>query len=220
MPRLTIRYVRLISLIVILFVLVVGISTYVAFGDEEVIPEQTETNEVSIDNVYKLRSGDLVSIGVYGQSDLATEQRIDGSGYVQIPLLGAVAIGDLSVRECETKLETEFVENRFLRDPQVSVHVKEYALKSISVFGEVNRPGRIDYENETFRMDLIEVIALAGDFTGIAKKSEVIVTRIGKDGVEEKHRINVQKKLVSGNDEDSVFWVYSGDVVYVPESLF
>ena len=227
MPKLTARHYRLITILAILFFIVVGVSTYAVFADDQV--ENAGPSEISdfgkggVESslAYHLRPSDLVAVKIYGQSDLSIEQRIDGNGFIQMPLLGKVRVGNLSIRESENLIETQFVEQRYLRTPQASVHVVNYAPKSVSVFGEVKNPGKIDFELEMNRMDIVEVIALAGDFTGIAKKGDLIVTRVNSEtGKEEKHTVDVQKKIVGNSKNESVFWVYPGDVIYVPESLF
>ena len=47
----------------------------------------------SASSVYRLSSFDRVSITVYGEADLSTEQLISDAGQVSIPLIGTVGVG-------------------------------------------------------------------------------------------------------------------------------
>lgn len=214
MSRFTPRHIRILSIIIIMFLIIVGISTYAIFAEEI---EDQKLEHPSI--VYLLRSTDLISVKVYGQDDLTFRQRIDGKGLIQMPLVGKIEVVGLSIRDCESHIEKELVDQKYLRSPQVSVHIEEYSPKSVSIFGEINNPGKIDFNLEANAIDIIDIIALAGDFTGIAKKGDVVVTRIGENGQEQTFEVDVQKRIL-GKGKEKIFWVYPGDVIYIPESLF
>ncbi|RPG86331.1 MAG: polysaccharide export protein EpsE, partial [Coraliomargarita sp. TMED73] len=61
--------------------------TTVAFAEE------SET----LSTAYLLSPVDKLTISVYGQPDLQSEQRISDAGTVSIPLLGEIIIGGLTV---------------------------------------------------------------------------------------------------------------------------
>ena len=94
-------------------------------------------------DIYRLNQQDLLTITVYDNPDLTTNQRIDVQGRVQIPLLGRIEIAGMTVGEAEQKIEQLFKDERYLRNPQVTVAVDEYSKKEISIFGEVRSPGQI-----------------------------------------------------------------------------
>jgi polysaccharide export outer membrane protein len=100
-----------------------------------------------------------------------------------------------------------------MRDPQVSVLVKEYNSKKVFVFGEVQKPGTFVYEDG---MSIVQAITVAGGFTKTAARNSTSVTR----------RVNGQEVKVKVTVEDIAlgkapnFTLDPGDIVYVPESLF
>ena len=85
--------------------------------------------------------GDEVEITVYGAPDLSQHSRVNTSGNISIPLIGAVRLAGLSSSEAETSIETQLREGHVVNDPHVSVYVKEYTSGGISVAGEVSKPG-------------------------------------------------------------------------------
>jgi polysaccharide export outer membrane protein len=92
-----------------------------------------------------------------------------------LPLLGEVVVETLTAPEIAARLEQLYGES-LLRDPQISVAVKEYRSQPVSVFGAVERPGIYQLQG---RRRLLEVLAMAG---GLAKEAgrEVRVSRQGK----------------------------------------
>jgi polysaccharide export outer membrane protein len=74
--------------------------------------------------------------------------------------------------ELATEVERRIIEGGYLADPQVNIR---FANLTISVIGEVNKPGR--YSINMDQMTILEALALAGDMTIYGNRSEVAVVR-------------------------------------------
>ena len=171
---------------------------------------------------YVLVEMDVISIQVFGEEDLSKVQRIDGSGNIRMGLIGTVSVAGLTLREAESQLEESFVSGRYLRDPQVSISVEEYAPQYVSVLGQVDKPGRVLLEKEANSMRLVDAISAVGGFTGIAKSDAVRITRMETNGTEQTVNINATS-LINGESGDApaeFIHLQPGDVVFVPERLF
>lgn len=172
---------------------------------------------------YQLRPTDQIAITVFGEGDLSVTQRIDGDGNINMPLLGKTSMSGRTVREAELFLRNQFISQRYLRDPQVTVGIVQYSVKQFYVFGEVNAPGMKVFPLEEDKLDIIEVISMAGDFTDLASGDAVRVTRKGADGREVVYNVEAES-LIVGDKRDRnkkpTFFVLPGDVVYVPERFF
>jgi len=70
--------------------------------------------------------------------------------------VGRVHAAGLTVHQLEAELTERF--KGFVRDPEVSVEVREYRSQPVSVIGLVNKPGVIQLEGEK---TLVEVLSLA-----------------------------------------------------------
>ena len=101
----------------------------------------------------------------------------------------------------------------FMRDPQVTVVVREYNSKKVFVFGEVQKPGTFVFQDG---MTIVQAVTLAGGFTRTASQNSTSVTRRVK-GQEIKTKLHVQD-IALGKAPN--FTLEPGDIVYVPESLF
>ncbi len=69
---------------------------------------------------YRLASGDRLRVIVFGQDDLSNSYAVDGSGHIQMPLIGIVTAEGKTTAELARDIEIR-LRNGFLRDPHVSV---------------------------------------------------------------------------------------------------
>ena len=171
--------------------------------------------------VHTLTLADRLRIAVYQEDDLTTLTRVDARGKVNLPLLGEIAIGGMTVTEAQTAVENAYKEGRFLRNPQVTINVEEYAVREVSISGQVRNAGRYQLPNES-TYTLAELVTKAGGITDIGKGSAVSVTRILSDGTKKVFTVDVDSiikgKKGNKNDDDN-FLLQAGDNVYVPEKL-
>ena len=159
---------------------------------------------------YRIGRQDLLEISVFGLDELDQTVRVSTDGTIHLPLLGRLSVADMSKRELELeigrRLEADFVHN-----PQVTVFVKEYQSKMISVTGAVKRPGSYQMlGNKT----LLEMISLAG---GLDKDvgQEIVIFRTLPDGRTERLPINL-KRLVYQADPSQNIRIQPEDIVYIP----
>jgi len=159
---------------------------------------------------YIIGPKDLLEIKVFGLDDLNTTVRVSEDGMITIPLLGQVMAQGLTKSGLEKKLARQ-LGGKYLRNPQVSVFIKEYQSKKVSMLGAVNHPG--DYEL-LGRQTLLQVISKAGGMTQDAGK-EIIVIRKQEDGANASINISIED-LVEKGDVGLNIELQPGDIVNIP----
>jgi polysaccharide export outer membrane protein len=159
-----------------------------------------------------LGAGDLIEVRIFQEPELSGLYQVGGQGDLIFPLCRRVVVNGLTANEAAEKLRACLSEG-FLRDPQVSVLVREFNSKKVFVFGEVQKPGTFPYQDG---MSIIQAVTIAGGFTKTAAQNSTSVTR-RVDAQEVKVRVNVQDIALG---KASNFLLQPGDIVYVPESLF
>lgn len=164
---------------------------------------------------YTLQPGDLVEIQVFKEEDMTRTLRINGTGSVTFPLVGNVKLAGRTLEEAERILAGRLTD--YLRNPQVSMLVKEYGNKSVYVLGQVKRPSSIEIPPEK-PLTVLEAISSVGGFTDIANTSKVRVLRM-KNGKQESIDVDVAQITKQGNKLLDISLV-PGDVVFVPQSMF
>jgi polysaccharide biosynthesis/export protein len=110
------------------------------------------------EETYILGPGDQLSIWALGAEEVGKSPvRVDPSGYVDLPLIGRVRAGGLTVQQFNANLSEKL--RTYVQSPQVAVTVTESRSQPVSVIGAVNKPGIHQLEG---RKTLVDVIALAG----------------------------------------------------------
>ena len=124
----------------------------------------------------------------------------------------------MTIEQAELAVENAYRNQRFLRDPQVTIIVEEYAAREVIVQGEVVAPGRIPLPIES-GMSVLDAITKAGGFTDTAKGEAVKVTRTQPDGTTKSWIIDVQsifRGRESKSEDLSSMLLLPDDIVYVP----
>jgi polysaccharide export outer membrane protein len=119
--------------------------------------------------------GDLFEISIVGEKDLEKEYRVQPDGTINFPYIDRIVVAGLEPQQIEDRIKSELAEKKILTNPQVTLVVKEYNSKKISVIGAVQKPGSLPW---TEGMKLIDAISLAGGFTPLAAGDRVRLTRI------------------------------------------
>jgi polysaccharide export outer membrane protein len=134
--------------------------------------EQSPPAASAIDQFRKLSigPGDELDVSVYGVPELSQHVRVDSSGDVHLLLIGASHLAGLSAGEAQTVIERQLVAGRFVKNPDVSVFVKDFTTETVSVVGEVNKPG--SYPALSTR-HLYDAFQQAGGLTPTAGKATI-----------------------------------------------
>src|SRR5882672_2358843 len=155
---------------------------------------------------------DVFDVRVYGEPDLTGSYRVANDGTIDFPLAGRLGVLGLRTGEIQ-RLLVEKLKAGFLQNPQVTVTVKERNSQKITVFGQVAKPGQVAYYPN---MTIVDAIASAGGFTGIAAKNSVNLRR-EVSGKIETHIFPVAD-ITEGRSQNVM--VLPGDVLVVDERVF
>jgi polysaccharide export outer membrane protein len=172
---------------------------------------------------YIIHNTDTLNIIFYDEPDLSIRSRVDANGNVNLNLIGAVTIAGLTVSEAQAAIEKSYRDGRYLRAPQVTINIEQYAPQEVSIQGQVRSPGRYPLPIET-TMTVVQLVTKAGGFTDIARGRKVTVSRVGKDGKAQVFTVDVYS-IITGeikngkNAPDESLVLQDGDNVYVPESI-
>lgn len=127
---------------------------------------------------YRLGPNDLIDLEVFAVPDLKRTVRVNASGLVSVPMVGAISVLGLTAQEAEERIAQALGE-KYLQNPQVSVFVREFTTQRITIEGAVVRPGIYPVVGQ---VSLLKALALAGGIGQLANYEEVTVFRTGKDG--------------------------------------
>jgi protein involved in polysaccharide export with SLBB domain len=163
---------------------------------------------------YILRPGDTIEMIVYREQDLSLRSKIGKDGMVQLPLLGEVKIGGLSVRAATSLIRQKYNAD-YLVEPQIYLNISAYNSRKFTIIGQVGKPGAYEFGGGE-EIGLLEAIGMAGGFTRIADRGHVVVKRREGDSIRT-YKVNAKKLSDSGVDK---FQIENGDVINVGESWY
>ena len=163
---------------------------------------------------YVLRPGDTIEMIVYREQDLSLRSKIGKDGMVQLPLLGEIKIGGLTVRSATTLIRQKYNAD-YLVEPQIYLNIAAYNSRKFTIIGQVGKPGAYEFGGGE-EIGLLEAIGMAGGFTRIADRGHVVVKRREGDVVRT-FKVNAKKLSDSGVDK---FQIENGDVINVGESWY
>lgn len=160
-----------------------------------------------------LGPGDSFDVRVFNEESLSNTYQISPDGTIDYPLIGRITVADLNPQEIASLVAEKLKEDKFLKNPQVSVLVKEYKSKKIHILGQVKKPGTFPFQED---MSVVQAVAMAGGFTPLANQNKTTITRKieGKEII-----IRAEVAKISKGESPDIF-LQTGDIIYVPERVF
>ncbi len=174
---------------------------------DEVQPTRLPSTE------YRLNPSDVLDLDFRFTPELNQSVIVRPGGFITLLGVGEVRAVGLTVPEVTRAIERAY--SSLLRDPLITVSLKDFKKPYIIVDGEVGRPGQYELRGS---MTLTDAIAVAGGFTEHAKHSEVWVFHRLPDGTVGSRQFNVKRMEDRGDLNDDPR-VDASDVIFVPKSI-
>ena len=162
----------------------------------------------SVGAPYRIGPEDVLAVSVWKNEALSRVLLVRSDGMISLPLVDDVQVAGLTPMQLRDALVTKLTP--FIPSPSVTVIVNEMHSFKVSVIGEVVRPGRYELKS---RATVLDMLAMAGNFTQFASRSKVAVLRM--DGTTSARIAFDYDKAVNGVPGAN-FYVQPNDVVSVP----
>jgi polysaccharide export outer membrane protein len=133
---------------------------------------------------------------------------VDNNGFIDYPIIGSINVGGLTKSACEKLIHDKIMPYMNANEnPIVTVRMSSY---SISVLGEVNRPGSYQVGRE--KINVLEALAQAGDLTIYGVRDKVKLIREDATGRKEIHTLNLNDANIISSP---YYYLQQNDIVYV-----
>ena len=136
---------------------------------------------------------------------------VDKKGDINFPVVGKIHIGGMTRSEVAECIENRLSKEDLVKDPVVSV---EFMNTGISIIGDVNNPGRYEFNQD--RLNILDAIAMAGDLTNTGLRENVIVMRQNENGTQTAYRIDLTD--MANLTHSPVYFLQQNDVIYVDQN--
>jgi polysaccharide biosynthesis/export protein len=161
---------------------------------------------------YKLQNGDVVDLNFSFAPEFNQTLTVQPDGYVTLREVGDLRAAGLSVPELQRVVAQKYA--GILKNPVVTVEMKDFEKPYFLAQGEVAKPGKYDLRG---RVKLSEAVAIAGGFAAHAKHSQVLLFRRMQGEQVQVKEIDV-KKMLGGKNLSQDVQLQSGDMVFVPKN--
>jgi polysaccharide biosynthesis/export protein len=155
--------------IVLLLMLLAG-----CFGPVQAAPEISPGTATDAGLPLRLAPGDLVDVEVFDTPELSGKLRIGSGGDIDLPVAGKLTVAGLTPIEADAAIESFLRTRQIMLDPHVTTLVTDYPTESVSILGEVMKPGSYLLLGQH---SLYEALSQAGGFTERQGATVVITHR-------------------------------------------
>jgi len=160
---------------------------------------------------YKIGPTDVLQIVVFKVPELTQTVQVADTGTVNLPLVGEIPAAGKTAHDVERDL-TARLGAQYLKNPQVSVYVKEYNSQRVTITGDVKKPGVYPLTGKT---TLLQVVAIAGGFEDSTNWTVLVLRHTNGKRAAAKFDVS---QIEEGRAEDPT--LQAGDVLVAGSSAF
>jgi polysaccharide export outer membrane protein len=161
----------------------------------------------SID-MYTINAGDKLNIQVYREPDLTGVFAVSSAGKINYPLLGEIQAEGLTPEGLRVSLEKGLAKD-YLVKPQVEVTFQESLSNSVTVVGEIEKPGNYILTPKT---TLLKMIFQVGGAKIDPSRLHVKLIRTAGEEKKEFVKLNLED-IINGEQQDIA--LEPGDMIFV-----
>ena len=166
------------------------------------------------DNRYQLVPGDVVEIAYRYTPEFNQTVTIHPDGFVVLEIVGDMKLSGLNLEQARQEIIKKA--GKRLKDPEVTLTLKEFQKPYFVVSGEVNQPGKFEIRETT---TALQAVMTAGGFKDSAKSSQIIVFRKINAEFAEVKTLNL-RNIKKTSDLENDLTLKSGDIIFVPRNNF
>ncbi len=180
-------------------------GVFAAFSDQVGF----DGHSTHVGGAYVLGPDDVIEVSVFANDELSRVVMVRPDGMISLPLVGEVRAAGLTPEQLRERLVPIYA--RYIRNPQVSIIVREFRKVRVTVLGQVTRPGVFELR---LGSTVLDAIAAAGGLTDAAGLGEVRLNRIGSPQM----TIDLERLLLRG-EANLNRPLEAGDSLVIPEDL-
>jgi polysaccharide export outer membrane protein len=161
---------------------------------------------------YRLQPSDVLEIHYRYTPEFDQTVTIQPDGFVELRIVGDLKLEGLTLQQIKDTI-VEKASQR-LKDPEITLVLKEFEKPYFVVGGEVGTPGRFEMHGT---VTAVEAIAMAGGFKNSAKHSQVILFRKMTPELAKTQVLNLKAAMTGSTSEPNID-LQSGDMLIVPQN--
>lgn len=219
----SINYLKSLFFIILSFAVLSGCSSNRPLSNAEIGARNIEyeptltQKEAEVIPEYQLGFNDIIEIKFFNTPDFNETITVRPDGKISLQKIEELQVTGMTPSQLDSLITEKYKE--FIKDPEITVIVREFGGYQVYVLGEVNSPGMFPLQRN---MSILHALSTAGGAKNGAQLGNVMVLRQKGKNKFEALKIDVKKLLNSDNKEDVIqnnLAIKPYDIVYVPKTF-
>lgn len=161
---------------------------------------------------YRLQPSDVLEVHYRYTPEFDQSVTVQPDGFVTLQIVGDLKLQGLTLDEVKALL-VEKASQR-LKEPEITLTLKDFEKPYFVVGGEVGTPGRFEMRGS---VTALQAIAMAGGFKNSSKHSQVVLfRRVGPD-LAKTEILNLKAAMTASASEPNIA-LRPGDMLIVPQN--
>jgi polysaccharide export outer membrane protein len=162
---------------------------------------------------YHLQPSDVLEVHYRYTPEFDQTVTVQPDGFGTLQIVGDMKLQGLTVEQAKTAISEKASQR--LRDPEITIALKEFEKPYFVVAGEVSNPGKFEMRGE---VNAVQAIAMAGGFkTASALNSQVILFRRVNNDLAQAEILDL-KTIMSPKHSEPLADLRPGDLLVVPQN--
>lgn len=185
-------------------------ATLTVMSDMQALPAPQRSDLTAPDRPSFVGPLDTVAVDVFNVPELTREVQVDAGGRISMPLIGTIEAGGKTSEELARSIEIA-LRGRYVRNPEVTVNIRNAVSQVVTVDGQVVEPGLYPVTNQ---MTLLRAVASAKGLAEFAKLDDVVVLRtVGNRRMAGLYNVGAIRQGLYADPA-----IYANDVIVVGDS--
>ena len=161
---------------------------------------------------YHIQPSDVLEIHYRYTPEYDQTVMVQPDGFVALEIAGDVKLQDLTLDQAKAAITQKAGER--LKDPEITLVLKDFQKPYFVVAGEVGAPGRFEMRGT---ITAVQAVAMAGGFKNSAKHSQVLLFRKVNNEMASTEILDLKAAMTGALTESNID-LRPGDMLVVPQN--
>lgn len=162
---------------------------------------------------YRLGYGDVIEVKFFNNNQFNETLTVRPDGRISMQVVGDIQVSRMTPSELGDQISIHY--GKIIKNPEVTVLVRNFGGNQVFVLGEVESPGAFVLQRE---MSIIQALAQAGGHKNTARLKSIMLIRRDRHGLISAKRVDLSgptAETLQKNDQT----LQALDIVYVPKTF-
>ncbi len=164
---------------------------------------------------YQLGFGDVIEVKFFDNERFNETVTVRPDGRITLQKIGDIFVTGMTPSQLDSLITVMYSE--IIRDPEVTVFVRNFSGYQVYILGEVNSPGIYPLQKN---MTVLQSLAAAGGPKNTARLESILILRRSEKEQLNASKIDLTKPLDGTNNAtiENLLYIQAQDIIYVPKT--